>query len=428
MVVVATIGENIRNLSGEASMYWKEYNNSGSWRIAFKTIIIVLVLISAAYYVSGFIWSDPTDETIIHDDDPLDLMDQDPPVPPGSNRLIDKGRHILTVEDESVHPISKREWWYFNVFFDDPKSDLANWSMIVSFNKMKFNDIRFVDRDNFFFILYDPEGTSYNFGSYDNPRGVFQIGKPGVDLTFGNSWAQGQYPEWMVHAEYNQGEIIADFHFKADFMPVWVEGRSSNLLIGGHVAGDYYIPRCNVAGEILWNGHEYTVKGLGYHDHVWETNIPRFISRGWEWFNFHFENGWEMYMSRFNLRSIGNRYAGAIVISPNNRNLVEFKFYDLEKIELVSAADFPRIKYPLKYRVHAEREGMILELDITIYNICEVVWPRAWTGMFEGPCVVSGTFSWDQESVELQGKGMSEVTIVHYLLQRPRILDRLISR
>ena len=397
-------------------MYWKEYDNLGSWRIAIKAIIVVVILLSGVYLASGIFSSDSADIQSTIDDDPLDLYDDDLPIPPGSNRLIDKGRHVLTVEDESVHQLSGREWWYFNVFFDESDSDLANWSMIVSFNKMKRNDIRFLDRDNFFFILYDPDGAYYSFSSLDNPRGVFQIGTPGVDLSFENSWAQGEYPEWTVHAEDTNGEIIADLVFKADFMPVWVEGRSSNLLVGGYVAGDYYIPRCNVTGEIKWKDTEYAVKGIGYHDHVWETNIPRFITNGWDWFNFHFENGWEMYVSKFNLRRIRNQYLGAIIISPDNRNLVEFNRFDLEKVELVEAKDFPRIKYPIKYRLYAEQDDMILRLGIVVYNICEIVWPRAWTGMFEGPCIVSGSFSWDQESVQLDGLGMSEVTIVQYLL------------
>jgi len=404
-------------------MYWKEYDHLGIWRISLKITIIITILLIATYFASGIIWSDPDNIAPI-DDDPLDLQDTEPPTPPGNNRLVDKGRHVLTVEDESVHRFSRREWWYFNVFFDK-ESDLANWSMIVSFNKMAPNDIRYLDRDNFFFVLYDPDGTCYSYGSLDNPRGVFQAQKPGVDLTFGNSWAKGQYPEWTLHAEDPNGELIADLVFKADFMPVWVEGRSSNLLIGGYVAGDYYIPRCNVTGSLTWKNQEYTIKGLGYHDHVWETNIPRFITNGWEWFNFHFDNGWEMYVSKFNLRRIRDIYAGAIVISPNNRNLVEFNKFDLEKIELISATDFPRIQYPIQYRLHAERDGMILNLDIHVYNVCEIVWPRAWTGMFEGPCVVTGSFTWDQESVNLQGIGMSEVTIVQYLLQRPRFLDRI---
>jgi predicted secreted hydrolase len=405
-------------------MYWKEYDAWGIWRIVLKTSIIVIILISVVFLTSGFIW-DESEEMPVVPEDSLDIIDEEPPVPPGNNRLVDKGRHVLTVEDESVHLLSKREWWYFNVFFDDPASDLANWSMIISFNKMAPNDIRYLQRDNFFFVLYDPDGNHYDFGSLDNPRGVFSADKPGVDLTFGESWAQGQYPQWIVHAESTNGEIIADFSFTADFIPVWIEGRSSNLVIGGFVAGDYCIPRCNVTGSIIWNNQEYQIQGIGYHDHVWETNIPRFITNGWEWFNFHFDNGWEMYVSKFNLRRIRDSYLGAIVISPNNRNLVEFNKFDLEKIELVSATDFPRIQYAVHWRLHAEKDDMVLNLDIRAYGIWEMVWPRAWTGMFEGPCVVSGTFSWDQQSVELQGVGMSEVTIVQYLIHRFRILDRL---
>ncbi len=405
------------------AMYWKEYDSLGLWRVAIKSIFVVVILVISYFYVSGIIGADSMDEPM-DSDDALIIPVDDPPIPPGSNRLIDKGRHILTLADESLHKLSGREWWYFNVFFDSD-SDLANWSMIVSFNKMKRNDIRFLDRDNFFYILYSPDGSYHSFNSLDNQRGVFQIAESGVDLSFENSWAKGQYPQWIVHAEDKQSEIIADLVFDADFMPVWVEGRSSNLLVGGYVAGDYYIPRCNVTGEIIWNGKEYTVKGIGYHDHVWETNIPRFITNGWDWFNFHFDNGWEMYVSKFNLRRIRNQYLGAIVLSPDNRNLVEFNRFDLEKTDFVEAEDFSRIKYPLKYSLKAERDGMILRLDIIVENVCEIVWPRAWTGMFEGPCVVSGSFSWNQNTVELHGFGMSEVTIVKYLLQRPMILDRL---
>ena len=405
-------------------MYWKEYDAWGTWRIALKICIAAIILALIILITRGFIWGESEEMSVISDN-PLDIINDEPPSPPGSNRLVDKGRHVLTVEDESVHRLSRREWWYFNVFFDDPASDLANWSMIISFNKMAPNDIRYLQRDNFFFVLYDPYGTCYSFGSLDNSRGVFSADKPGVDLSFGKSWTQGQYPQWTIHAEAENGEITADIIFTADFLPVWIEGRSSNLMLGGFVAGDYSIPRCNVTGTIIWNNQEHQVRGIGYHDHVWETNIPRFITKGWEWFNFHFNNDWEMYVSKFNLRRIKDTYLGAIVISPNNRNLVEFNKFDLEKIELVSATDFPRLKYPIQYRLHAERDDMILDLNIQVYNICEIVWPRAWTGMFEGPCHVSGTFSWDQQSVELQGLGMSEVTIVQYLIQRLRILNRL---
>lgn len=78
-------------------------------------------------------------------------------------------------------------------------------------------------------------------------------------------------------------------------------------------------------GTINLEKKEYIVYGIGYHDHVWEANIPRFFSKGWDWFNLHFDNGWEMYLSKFILRGLRDRYAGAVIISPNNRNLVEWQ-------------------------------------------------------------------------------------------------------
>ena len=125
------------------TMYWKEYDAWGIWRIVLKTSIVVIILVSVVFLTSGFIW-DESEEMSVVPDDPLDIIDEEPPVPPGNNRLVDKGRHVLTVEDESVHLLCRREWWYFNVFFDDPDSDLANWSMIISFNKMAPNDIRYL--------------------------------------------------------------------------------------------------------------------------------------------------------------------------------------------------------------------------------------------------------------------------------------------
>ncbi|PNX45972.1 MAG: hypothetical protein BV459_07390, partial [Thermoplasmata archaeon M11B2D] len=78
----------------------------------------------------------------------MPISGEDPePTPPGTNRLIDSGRHILLPEDEGFHKGSRREWWYFNVFFNGLESDLQGYSLVVSFNQMKFFDIRFLKPD-----------------------------------------------------------------------------------------------------------------------------------------------------------------------------------------------------------------------------------------------------------------------------------------
>lgn len=392
-----------------------------------KLIILILCIIIVFSYFgyNFFILQNNVDKKELYPEGDMTFFDGEDPSPPGNQRTIDAGRHILEIDDESPHKLSVREWWYFNVFFNGPGSDLTDWAMIVSFNKMAPLDLRFIDRDNLFIILYDTSGNNYEFGATDKSRGTLQDVGPAVNIIFEKSWAKGSYPNWLVHAENEEGNFVADLEYTADFLPVWVEGRSSNLIIGGRVAGDYYIPRCKVEGIITWDGNEYIVNGIGYHDHVWETNIPRFVSRGWDWFNLHFDNGWEMYISKFNLRTIRDVYLGSLTISPNNRNIVEFYKYKLTVVESESAEDLPSLIYPKKIHIEVEKEGMALELDITIYNTGEIVFKKSRIGLFEGPCHVTGKFSWSGHSVELNGYGMTEFTRVKYLLQRPHILQTI---
>ena len=355
------------------------------------------------------------------------LIEETPPTPPGDRRGIDSGRHVLETNDEGPHKLSKREWWYFNVFFNSPGTDLKDWSMIISFNKMGLQDIRFLKRDNFFMILYDDKGVSYNFNILDQRRNTLSYTGPGVDVKFKDNWAKGAYPTWQVHGENSEKDITVDLTYTADFLPVWVEGRSSNLFfIGKQMSGDYYVPRCSVEGTIKWEGKEYNVYGIGYHDHVWEAIIPRFVTKGWDWLNLHFDNGWEMYISKFTLRWPRNKFAGALIVSPDNRNIVEWSQFTLNYVETKQSQNLPSLSYPVKYYVEASQEDMLLKLEITVYNVCEITFKSGRTGMFEGPCFAKGTFSWEGHTVELNGYGLSEVTRIKYLFGN--FIDNLSSK
>jgi len=417
------------------SYYWKrykEYEQQGesvsrkpkrgvTRRKVYAAVMVTILLVSSAGYL---VYRESTSQKagmkipVVNINNTIPEP-QDIPTPPGSSRTIDSGRHILLPSDEGIHKISGREWWYFNVFFNDIYSDLYNYTLIVSFNKMKFNDIRFLKPDNLFIFLYDPNGTNYNFATKNKRRGTLQAKSPGVDVTFESSWAKGTYPSWHVHAVNTQEGFSVDLDYTADFLPIWVEGRSANLPIAKYVAGDYYIPRCKVTGTLSWNGKQYNVSGMGYHDHVWERNVPRFITKGWDWANIHFYNGWEMYVSKFIIRAPRNPYSGAIIISPNNRNLTEFNKFTITFTESASPQGLPFMTYPKKFHLEAERNDMVLNLDVDIYNICQNVFKRARTGLFEGPCRVTGTFSWSGHTVELHGYGLTEFTRVKYLIGLP---------
>ncbi|KYK20566.1 hypothetical protein AYK25_04630 [Thermoplasmatales archaeon SM1-50] len=357
----------------------------------------------------------------------MPISGEDPePTPPGTNRLIDSGRHIILPEDEGFHKGSRREWWYFNVFFNDADTELQGYSLVVSFNQMKFFDIRFLKPDNLFILLFDDSNTGYDFSIFNKRRGTLQATSPGVDVTFQNSWLKGLYPLWELHAVNNEKNFVVDLKFIADFLPVWVEGRSANLpIMSLATGGDYYVPRCKVTGNITWDGKQYRVSGMGYHDHVWQSIVPRWVSKGWDWANLHFDNGWEMYVSKFVLRTPFQLSFDSIIVSPNNRNITEFNHFDITYTETANPLGMPFLKYPKKVHIEAKRDDMILKLDIIVYNTYEKVWRFARTGMFEGPCYATGTFSWQDQIVELHGYGLSEFTRVKYLFGLPGIIRKI---
>jgi hypothetical protein len=395
---------------------------------AFMTCVILLSL--SIFYFILIPVQKGENLFFVRDSEDSELIEEIPPSPPGSHGTADSGRHTLEPQDEGAHRISQREWWYFNVFFDNPASDLKNWSMIISFNKMARTDMRLVRRDNLHIVLYDDKGESYEYSILNKRRGTLKAGQDGVDVTFQKCWARGQYPFWQVHVEDDSRGIVVDFNFTADFMPVWVIGRSSNLIINKYMSGNYYIPRCKVEGTVLWNNKEHFVYGKGYHDHVWDTYVPRFVTDGWDWITMHFDNGWEMYLSKFKLRFNLpiDKLTGTLIISPNNREIVEWAVFKLEIIETAKADKFLSMQYPTRFRVEASRDDMILKLDIVVYNTYQKIWRIARTGMFEGPSYAKGSFSWGDNTVELNGYGMSESTRVKYFIDNFRILNRFYDR
>jgi hypothetical protein len=107
-------------------------------------IIVALIVVSTLFlykadYMSSFLPSDNQTPPDAGDNTTTTLSREKLPTPP--NSLIPAYRRDVSSEDEGLHfnelRIS-REWWYFNVFFNEPGSDLSNWSMVVSFNKMAF--------------------------------------------------------------------------------------------------------------------------------------------------------------------------------------------------------------------------------------------------------------------------------------------------
>ena len=344
-------------------------------------------------------------------------------------------RQVLKPNDEGSHQsnfLITQEWWYYNAFFNEPDSELRNWSLMISFNQMGIEDM-------FFMTLYDDENKSYG-GSFSKISGTIQSSGPGVNVRYNTSYAIGIYPNWHIYAEdgnLDENNITVNISYKASSLPLWfVFNTGHNMRLSP--AGHYCIMNCEVTGEIKINEIVYSVHGVGYHEHSWfnflskkqkigiqnmgqEQIVFQDILDVWDWFCIHFDNGWDMFAGKMLQRSSLARFMpGNLWITPDGENITECFFFRFEYLETIESP-LSSIEIPTKIHIRAiflntiitnPLKGLIrLDVVIKTKNIHEYIWgdPPQY-GMWEGPCSVNGTIKWQGNTVELNGWSMMELT------------------
>lgn len=333
-----------------------------------------------------------------------------------SQRVLDQTmRHTLQPEDEGPHfhrYLPVREWWYFNVVFDKPDSELQNWSAMISFNRLCK---MFEQPDMLFITLYDDANKTYG-GVTNGERGTLQAIGPGVNVSFEDSYAKGNYPLWYVHTDENymnqHHRIIIDLYFKAEALPYWVWGNTGQGLSKSPF-GYYSINSCEVWGSIVLDGKNYTVHGTGYHDHTWALLMIGGSSLVWDWFSIHFTNGLHGFIWQIFPGTLGRYFS----IRPgfgwitDGQNYTDFKVFTLEYLESIETS-IPGIKRPQLFKVSSEMFESTLTLQLQTGNMHEYLWgdpPFFEVGLWEGPCFVTGTLSHDDTLQDLSGIGIAEI-------------------
>lgn len=396
-----------------------------------KTYIPIIVLSISSLIVIGNIYQIET----VNGKNNIQ-QDQNIPRLPSTNLL--PYRQVLKPNDEGSHKsknnfLMTQEWWYFNAYFNEPDSELNNWSIMISFNQMGVADI-------YFMTLYDDENKSYG-GSSPELSGTIQSGGPCVKVEYYNSYVLGCYPNWHIYAKdygLDENNIIVNITYKAKSLPLWLlfnSGHNISLSPAGH----YCILNCEVKGEIMINGIAYYVHGVGYHEHSWfkffkkqnrqfykqdirQTTIDlQDIIDVWDWFCIHFDNGWDMFAGKFLQNSSLARFMpGSLWITPDGKNITECFFFKFEYLETINSS-VPSIMIPTKIHIQAIFLNMLIrnplkgliKLDVVIKtkNIYEHLWgyPPQY-GVWEGPCSINGTIRWQGHIVELNGWSIMEFT------------------
>jgi predicted secreted hydrolase len=324
-------------------------------------------------------------------------------------------RHALEPEDEGPHfhrLLQMREWWYFNVIFDKPDSELKNWSAMISFNHQSKP---FRKPDILFITLYDDTDKTYG-GMINRERGALQATGPGVNVTFEDSWVKGRYPSWHLYAEDDEAdenhEIIFNLSFEAETLPYWVlmntgRGVSWSLL------GYYSINSCDVKGKVTMDGRTYKVHGTGYHDHTWVPFIIGEASYFWDWFSVHFDNGlhafiWNIIpLNACNSKSFNPTFCWIT----DGQNFTDVEIFITEYLEFENTS-FPHFKRPKLFHISSNLSDLKIDLYLKTKNMHEYLWGEITLidiGLWEGTAAVHGTLTIGDNTMEVKGSAISEI-------------------
>jgi predicted secreted hydrolase len=409
-------------------------------------IVISTLFLSKADYISSILPDIHTSPSGNNNTTITPLPPEKILTPPTS--LVPAYRRDVSAADEGVHfnelRIS-REWWYFNAVFNDTASQLKDWVIAVSFNHMARGDLLGTNKPDLLVVSVLGNGSETYGGMINKEHhlgilkeGTLIAGTPGVKVEFEDSWAEGSYPRWHIHAEDADidaaHEIVIDLDYTAVSLPVWALGSQAVDKSDSEVA-NYVLLGCEVSGTVSIDGQNYTVKGTGSHEQSWTPNVINRLSiGGWDWFSLSLDNGWNIYAS--NYLPSPQAVSGAVskldpfgtlfITSDQGKTLTELKDVNL-KITEKDEKVFPLVKLPSAFSIKADpslnplyviSQSLLygtktsLSADISISHATNKIWKfPTYLGMKIGYCTLDGTISWTDDDgdheVPVHGIGVS---------------------
>ena len=185
-------------------------------------------------------------------------------------RKINKKPPINPEDDGDHYPCGYEFWCYHAcLLLEDGQHWDATASFVYFMNKTKdgydpglsFLRVRHWNRQT---------EECYDYLRVDDYPGTFQTEKNKVNLTYGNSYAQGLYPDYYFHCEDLTHNIILDLYLQSISYPTWVLEEVTNGNVPWIFSGTgraYFIPVINAMGTIDINGTIYNFTGLAYFEH-----------------------------------------------------------------------------------------------------------------------------------------------------------------
>ena len=155
------------------------------------------------------------------------------------------------------------EWWYFDALFEDGSS------AAITFFTKPILDRNSILNPGVNITLMRPDGQVLNNMILTLPE-EFSASKERCYVRAGESFVRGDLHQYELHARASELSVMLNF---TALVPAWRPGDTGKFFFDEaqtrYFAWLPVMPHSTVEGLITYKGKMRTVKGTGYHEHIW---------------------------------------------------------------------------------------------------------------------------------------------------------------
>jgi len=370
-------------------------------------------------------------------------------------------KNLFNPREEGSHYPCLTEWWYMYSMLElengkniDISSTFQYWMKNV---KGKF----LPDKSYLHFVVFDRDnGKVQNLSSYGDDFNVFTHKKNTLDLKYYNCTMRGLYPNYKLHLEDKNKNIMVNINFRATSKPYWLlEGVTNGYMPFGLNCFRYgVILTSQIHGNISYVNISKTFNftGKGYFEHAWGdltydnlftnrsinsmlkitslyTSILRWFMKekisciryhamnisfstsnmfGYDWCYGTFDNGWAVDFWKEDLTGITEGpVTGFLVLTKNGKEFLEFNRIKFQYKELnYLPEEDTYIPSAIKIDAFKENQRLSITFKMTTNKADEIYHFNDTKNLFRGfyasfaAGTVTGYFYDGENNITLNGK------------------------
>ncbi len=314
--------------------------------------------------------------------------------------VADSSYQITFPRDHGPHKNFRIEWWYFtaNLKSETIEHLGIQWTLFKS--NLKSESRKIPERLNGFWMAHSAL-TTKTF-HYSEERFAREAGgQAGVTLNPFEAWIDN----WSMKGDNELKNIKlessgVDFSFSlklsTEMNPVLQGENGFSKKSEQRAASHYYSqPFYSVQGWVVLNGKRHVVKGMGWLDREWSSNLLNENQLGWDWFSLHLENGEKVMLFKVRHANGADFLSGSWINKDGTKKSLTSKDFQLKEIDF-SMIKGKKIPTRWKIVVFGSDPFTINTEALNINSWMETSFPY-----WEGPILFSG---------DLSGVGYLEMT------------------